>query len=130
MNVTNIFTASNGKSSGVNQGYGGITLDDLVTINFSIMKSAKDSSLWVGWPQREGKDKEGNRKYFAHVFFPESALSFKKELETLILEDYATKIDSQAEPTKTYAQKKDAEESSPTPPAPLPPKKKLWNTPT
>ena len=129
MNITNIATFVNQNTTGASVGYGNLTFDKLLTVNFGVMKSNKDGSLWISWPSRKGKDKDGNDKFFNHIYFPEDALDFKKEIENAILEDFASKLQT-SKPEETYAQKKEEAESDTSTPTVEPEKKKLWNKPT
>ena len=86
--VDNIFISH--KAGSPVAGFGNIILFDEVKIQFTIWKSKSNAaSLYVGWPVREGTDKNGQKQYYPLASI--TNIESEKLLNKFILDEFNKK---------------------------------------
>lgn len=93
MEVTDIKVWPFSKEGSNFLGNGSITFDNFIFVKFAVNKSPKDSSLWISWPSKKGKDKDGNEKWY-----PECGIIIDEEAE----DKYALKNDVEKQIITAY----------------------------
>lgn len=85
MKVTNVRIMPLKNGTGATKGYASITLDEVFAVNdIRVMEGQK--GLFISMPNRKGKDKDGNEKYF-DIAFPVNA-DLRKEINDAIIAKY------------------------------------------
>lgn len=113
MKVTNINIYKT--TSDVILANGSVTFDEVFFVKFKIMKSSKDSSLFVSWPSQKGKDGEWYQDagYFINNEEEDTSIkfAFKNEVDNQIIKECNTLLGiSSGEKKKDKTPDKDAEE--------------------
>lgn len=72
--------------SGVMRGFFDLEMEGLMTI-YGCTAMCKDGGWWIGMPQRKGKDKDGNDKWYSIVFVEKDRLDKLRDLVMPSLKD-------------------------------------------
>lgn len=65
--------------SGITRGFFDLEMEGLMTI-YGCTAMCKDGGWWIGMPQRKGKDKAGNDKWYSIVFIEKDRLDKLRDL--------------------------------------------------
>jgi DNA-binding cell septation regulator SpoVG len=70
-----------------------VEFDDVFFVKCKVVKSSKDGSLFISWPNTKGKDADGNDKYFPDAGFvlgedEETKYDFKNAIDDQIIKEY------------------------------------------
>ena len=124
MKVTNVRVMPLKNGTGATKGYASITLDEAFAVNDIRVMEGKNG-LFIAMPNRKGKDKDGNEKYF-DIAFPTTA-ELRKNISDAIINKFNETVSGQTAAQSQQAPVSDAPadeadpQSSPAPaPAPRP----------